>query len=75
MPHHVGIIVDLLNTTELGNATSQHTNIYHSNNMRNVDATDSEDCVRLAKVVVCVSVLLIVLCPRMWFRSSYGHRS
>ena len=60
MFHHVGVNVYPVNTTKLRNATQQQMNIYGLGSVPNAVTTGSQDCVRPAKVAVCILFLFII---------------
>ena len=52
----LGASIHSPNTTQTLNATKNRANIHHADSMFYVGITDSEDCVGLARVVVCTCV-------------------
>ena len=59
MLRRVRVFVDPLNATNLQNVTNQHAIIYRGDIVSNDSSVGSENCVGLAKVVVCICYVLL----------------
>ena len=58
--HRMGDIAYSLNTAQPRNIPQRQT-VFHLGSMSNIGTTDSEDCVGLARFVVCICVLFVIL--------------
>ena len=46
--------------TELQNVNNQNTNVHHTGVLTNVVVSSYEDCPKLAKTTICISVMLLI---------------